>query len=214
MINDDRFHRRRSRELSRPLSDRLSQRVNELRYRESVLLFLACVPPRHLAATGYVQWRRVGSPHETESIPLTEYFPFRERTPVFRKAAPLAPRANAVDHGCSRIFRSSFLCEPPCIKLSYVIHSPSPFLTFPSLTPKWSTAHRVPRGIHFRVSQGADFGACVGMRSPEGRNWFRTYFESAITVPRLKSVANCRKILHPKTICSPSIPISRRSLNI
>jgi nitrilase len=31
--------------------------------------------------------------------------------------------------------------------------------------------------------KGTDFGACVGMRSPEGRKWFRTYFESAITVP-------------------------------
>ena len=31
--------------------------------------------------------------------------------------------------------------------------------------------------------KGTDFGACVGMRSPEGRKWFRTYFESAITIP-------------------------------
>src|ERR1700726_5358356 len=31
--------------------------------------------------------------------------------------------------------------------------------------------------------KGIDFGARVGMRSPEGRKWFRTYFESAITVP-------------------------------
>src|ERR1700751_1013749 len=31
--------------------------------------------------------------------------------------------------------------------------------------------------------KGTDFGACVGMRSPEGRKWFRTYFEGAITVP-------------------------------
>jgi nitrilase len=26
--------------------------------------------------------------------------------------------------------------------------------------------------------KGTDFGARVGMRSPEGRKWFRTYFES------------------------------------
>jgi nitrilase len=31
--------------------------------------------------------------------------------------------------------------------------------------------------------KGADFGARVGMRSPEGRKSFRTYFEGAITVP-------------------------------
>jgi nitrilase len=31
--------------------------------------------------------------------------------------------------------------------------------------------------------KGADFGTRVGMRSPEGRKWFRTYFESAIEVP-------------------------------
>src|ERR1700759_1213447 len=31
--------------------------------------------------------------------------------------------------------------------------------------------------------KGTDFGVHVGMRSPEGRKWFRTYFESAITVP-------------------------------
>ena len=31
--------------------------------------------------------------------------------------------------------------------------------------------------------KGTDFGTRVGMRSPEGRKWFRTYFESAITVP-------------------------------
>jgi nitrilase len=31
--------------------------------------------------------------------------------------------------------------------------------------------------------KGIDFGARVGMRSPQGRKWFRTYFESAITVP-------------------------------
>ena len=31
--------------------------------------------------------------------------------------------------------------------------------------------------------KGIDFGARVGMRSPEGRKWFRTYFESAIMVP-------------------------------
>jgi nitrilase len=31
--------------------------------------------------------------------------------------------------------------------------------------------------------KGFDFGARVGMRSSEGRKWFRTYFESAIMVP-------------------------------
>src|SRR5215831_4402995 len=31
--------------------------------------------------------------------------------------------------------------------------------------------------------KGIDFGARVGMRSPEGRKWFRAYFESAIDVP-------------------------------
>jgi nitrilase len=31
--------------------------------------------------------------------------------------------------------------------------------------------------------KGTDFGTRVGMRSPEGRKWFRIYFESAIAVP-------------------------------
>ncbi len=31
--------------------------------------------------------------------------------------------------------------------------------------------------------KGIDFGARVGMRTPEGRKWFRRYFESAIAVP-------------------------------
>ncbi len=31
--------------------------------------------------------------------------------------------------------------------------------------------------------KGVDFGARVGSRSPEGREWFRRYFESAIAVP-------------------------------
>ena len=31
--------------------------------------------------------------------------------------------------------------------------------------------------------KGNDFGARVGMRSPEGRKWFRRYFESAIDIP-------------------------------
>jgi nitrilase len=31
--------------------------------------------------------------------------------------------------------------------------------------------------------KGMDFGARVGMRSPEGRKWFRAYFESALDVP-------------------------------
>src|ERR1700693_1236741 len=31
--------------------------------------------------------------------------------------------------------------------------------------------------------KGMDFGARVGVRSPEGRKWFRKYFEAAIDVP-------------------------------
>src|SRR5438552_1140710 len=31
--------------------------------------------------------------------------------------------------------------------------------------------------------KGLDFGARVGMRTPEGRKWFRAYFESAIDLP-------------------------------
>jgi len=31
--------------------------------------------------------------------------------------------------------------------------------------------------------KGADFGALVGFRSPEGRDWFRRYHESAVDVP-------------------------------
>ena len=31
--------------------------------------------------------------------------------------------------------------------------------------------------------KGADFGARVGMRSPEGRDWFRRYYDSAVDVP-------------------------------
>ena len=31
--------------------------------------------------------------------------------------------------------------------------------------------------------KGADFGARVGSRTPEGREWFRRYFASAIDVP-------------------------------
>src|SRR6266516_624363 len=31
--------------------------------------------------------------------------------------------------------------------------------------------------------KGADFGTVVGSRSPEGREWFRRYFESSIDVP-------------------------------
>jgi nitrilase len=31
--------------------------------------------------------------------------------------------------------------------------------------------------------KGMDFGARVGMRSPEGRRWFRRYFEAAVDVP-------------------------------
>src|SRR5438309_10695853 len=31
--------------------------------------------------------------------------------------------------------------------------------------------------------KGIDFGARVGMRTPEGRKWVRAYFESAIELP-------------------------------
>ena len=35
--------------------------------------------------------------------------------------------------------------------------------------------------------KGIDFGARVGSRSPEGREWFRRYFESAISVPGVET---------------------------
>src|SRR4029077_6713650 len=44
--------------------------------------------------------------------------------------------------------------------------------------------------------KGIDFGARVGMRSSEGRKWFRTYFESAIMVPRV--TRQIRVILYAK----------------
>src|SRR5665213_580368 len=31
--------------------------------------------------------------------------------------------------------------------------------------------------------KGVDFGARVGMRSPDGRKWFRRYFDGAVDVP-------------------------------
>ena len=37
--------------------------------------------------------------------------------------------------------------------------------------------------------KGIDFGARVGSRSAEGREWFRRYFESAIPVPGPETVA-------------------------
>src|SRR5215471_14623846 len=40
-----------------------------------------------------------------------------------------------------------------------------------------------PEAFSSGYPKGADFEACVGMRSPEGRKWFRAYFESAITIP-------------------------------
>ncbi len=39
--------------------------------------------------------------------------------------------------------------------------------------------------------KGIDFGAKVGSRSPEGREWFRRYFDSAITVPGPETEALC-----------------------
>src|SRR4249919_50725 len=37
--------------------------------------------------------------------------------------------------------------------------------------------------------KGIDFGARVGMRTPEGRKWFRSYFESALDVPGPETAA-------------------------
>jgi Carbon-nitrogen hydrolase len=42
--------------------------------------------------------------------------------------------------------------------------------------------------------KGIDFGARVRMRSPEGRKWFRTYFESAIMVPGSEALLQERRI--------------------
>ncbi len=47
--------------------------------------------------------------------------------------------------------------------------------------------------------KGADFGTRVGMRSPDGRRWFRRYFESAVDVPgpavdRLAQIASDNQI--------------------
>jgi nitrilase len=39
--------------------------------------------------------------------------------------------------------------------------------------------------------KGVDFGVRVGSRSPEGRDWFRRYFEAAITVPGPETEALC-----------------------
>ena len=39
--------------------------------------------------------------------------------------------------------------------------------------------------------KGIDFGVRVGMRSPEGRDWFRRYFESAISIPGPETEALC-----------------------
>src|ERR1700726_3576275 len=40
-----------------------------------------------------------------------------------------------------------------------------------------------PEAFVSAYPKGLDFGARVGMRSPEGREVFRRYFESAIDVP-------------------------------
>src|SRR5581483_6772827 len=37
--------------------------------------------------------------------------------------------------------------------------------------------------------KGIDFGARVGMRTPEGRKWFRAYYESALDVPGPEALA-------------------------
>jgi nitrilase len=47
--------------------------------------------------------------------------------------------------------------------------------------------------------KGADFGAVVGSRSPEGRDWFRRYYESAVDVPgpavdRLGEIAAANRV--------------------
>src|SRR5512145_2780937 len=39
--------------------------------------------------------------------------------------------------------------------------------------------------------KGIDFGAKVGSRSPEGRDWFRRYFDAAITVPGPETETLC-----------------------
>lgn len=39
--------------------------------------------------------------------------------------------------------------------------------------------------------KGIDFGVRVGSRSPEGRDWFRRYFEAAITIPGPETEALC-----------------------
>src|SRR5262249_40894114 len=37
--------------------------------------------------------------------------------------------------------------------------------------------------------KGLDFGARVGMRTPEGRKWFRAYYECALDVPGPEAAA-------------------------
>lgn len=39
--------------------------------------------------------------------------------------------------------------------------------------------------------KGIDFGVRVGSRSPEGRDWFRRYFDAAITIPGPETEALC-----------------------
>jgi nitrilase len=51
-----------------------------------------------------------------------------------------------------------------------------------------------PEAFISAYPKGADFGARVGGRTPEGRRWFRRYFDSAVDVPgpavdRLSSIA-------------------------
>jgi len=40
--------------------------------------------------------------------------------------------------------------------------------------------------------KGVDFGCKVGSRTPEGREWFRRYFEGAITIPGPETEALCQ----------------------
>jgi hypothetical protein len=46
--------------------------------------------------------------------------------------------------------------------------------------------------------KGLDFGARVGMRSPEGRDMFRRYYESALEVPGPETAARRRGRPRPR----------------
>src|SRR3954465_9543878 len=53
-----------------------------------------------------------------------------------------------------------------------------------------------PEAFVSAYPKGLDFGARVGMRSPEGRDTFRRYFESAIDVPGPATEALSRTAKH------------------